>query len=195
MKPFSPNRSGGAVLSLLLFTLLACNNKGKPDIPAKDTTAATPTDSLPPQRSGVNNLLSGQPGQWHVMTDAETGWTQDALEYFVYPQRKTDPDYPFITRGDYNCDGQPDMAALVTDSSRLVRLIFIYHDNKTAWWPEDMQGAALKNMKKQDFGAMKDEEEVRVSLPCDAVEAEWYEKATQVIYWDGKTFKNVWTGD
>jgi hypothetical protein len=42
---------------------------------------------------------------------------------------------------------------------------------------------------------MKDEEEVRVSLGCDAVEAEWFEKATQVIYFNGKKFQNVWTAD
>jgi len=185
-----------------IFTLLflACNQAGKKETPV-DTTAIN-TDTIPnlsitPGAGSVNARLANEPGNWRLMTDSGSGWTKDALEYFVYPQRRADPDYPYISRGDYNCDGHSDLAALVTDGTgSQVKLLFIYgNSSRLDWWKEDMQGAALKNMKKQDFGAMRDEKEIRVSLQCDAVEAEWFEKATQVIFWNEKQYENVWTGD
>ena len=181
---------------LVLLALLSCKDKKQTTdeqmpIPKGDTL---PDLTLTPGADSINALLAKMPGGWKVVTDERSGWTADALEYFVYSHRKTAPDYPYITRGDYDCDGRPDVAALVTDTSA-TRLLFLFACGKTHWWEEDMMGAALKNMKKQDFGAMKDEEELRVSLPCDAVEAEWFEKAMQVIYFDGKKFQNVWTAD
>ena len=181
---------------LLACCLLGCKDKKRT---VETVPPAVQTDTLPdltrtPGADSINTVLSGLPGQWKLVTDERSGWTNDALEYFVYTRRKTDPDYPYISRGDYNCDGQPDVAALVADSSR-VKLAILYAGGKVEWWDEDMTGVALSNMKKQDFGAMKDEQELKVSLGCDAVEAEWFEKATQVIYFDGKKFQNVWTGD
>ncbi len=185
----------------LLILLFSCNQAEKKE-PAGRDSVQTSIDTLPdltvnPGATAVNRVLETQQGNWHLMTDPESGWTKDALEYFVYPKRKTDPDYPYISRGDYNCDGKPDIAAVVTDSStKKVKLAFIYGDNNEVdWYSEDMAGAAIQNMTKQDFGAMKDEKEIRVSLNCDAVEAEWFEKATQVIYRKGKAFDNVWTAD
>jgi len=186
------------IFAILFFS---CNQGGKKDPVVKDPSPST-VDTLAdlthnPGADSINMILAVLPGKYHLVTDAESGWTMDALEYFVYPQRKKDPDYPYIVRGDYNCDGRPDIAALVTDSSaKQVKLAFIYDgDTKINWWKEDMQGAALKNMVKQEFGAMRDEKELKVSLPCDAVEAEWFEKATQVIFWNGRKFENVWTAD
>ena len=181
---------------LLLCGLLGCKDKKRT---VETPTPVVQTDTLPdlsrtPGLDSVNSLLSKLPGGWQLVTDSGSGWTRDALEYFVYTRRKTEPDYPYISRGDYNCDGQPDVAALVADSND-IRLAFLLSGEKMEWWTEDMRGAALSNMKKQDFVAMKDERELKVSLGCDAVEAEWFEKATQVIYWDGKKFQNVWTGD
>ena len=181
------------VAALIIFS---CNDKKQT---TDDTMPAPPQDTLPnltitPGADSVNKLLAGGPGNWRVVTDERSGWTKDALEYFVYTQRKINPNYPYITRGDYNCDGKQDVAVLVTDTTQ-TKLVFLYADGKTDWWSGDMMGAALKNFQKQDFGAMKDEEEVRVSLGCDAVEAEWFEKATQVIYFNGKKFQNVWTAD
>lgn len=185
-------------LAILLFS---CNPGGQKE-PADRDSVQTSIDTLPdltvnPGATAVNQVLGTQKGSWHLMTDAESGWTKDALEYFVYSKRKTDPDYPYISRGDYNCDGKPDIAAVVTDSTgKQVRLAFIYGDNNNVdWYVEDMTGAAIQNFPKKDFGAMKDEKEIRVSLQCDAVEAEWFEKATQVIYRKGNSFENVWTAD
>jgi hypothetical protein len=108
-----------------------------------------------------------------------------------------DPDYPYIAKGDYDCDSLPDWAVLVSDEQMMTRLAIISGKTprRVEWWTEDMRGAAIRRFPRQVFGAMKDEEALQVDLPCDGVEAEWFEKATQVIYRDKNRWQQVWTAD
>ena len=188
------------LLSLLLAAmLLSCNQNSDGSTEKQDSSGVTNgVDSIAARDrvfDSVNAVLATGPGGWQLVTDDRSGLTADYIEYFVESPRKANPEYPYLARGDYNCDDRQDLAVLAVDSSDAVKLVFLYGGGGQDWWTDDMLGAALKNFPRQNFGAMKDEEELNVSLPCDAVEAEWFEKAVQVIYWDGKKFTNVWTAD
>ena len=117
----------------------------------------------------------------------------------VTPERKNDPDFPFVTRGDYDCDGKPDVAAIVTDSlHKEVRIVYILNDgNKISWWKEDVQGGAMKNLPKSEVSGFEnlDEKGKKIQMKCDGLEVAWFEKSSYVIYWDGKGFANIWTSD
>ncbi len=83
-----------------------------PPIVTKDTAQS----GIVPGSAKVNEFLKKQnEPEWHVVTDKETGWMQDAFDYFFFPDRKNDPDFPFIAKGDYDCDGKKDSAAIVTN--------------------------------------------------------------------------------
>jgi len=152
-----------------------------------------------PWIGAVNDLLKKlYSGKWHVVTDAESGWTKDVFDYFVAAERKKDADFPYLSRGDYDCDGKPDVAALVTDSTHKdFKLVFILDDwKKLVWWKEDVQGGAIKNLTKSEVVGFEDiEKEKKVQLKCDGVDITWFEKSSYVVYWNGKAFENVWTGD
>lgn len=187
-------------LFMLLIILAACRSPNQKETPAP--ARGSETDTLPnlsvnPGAFIVNRMLDSLGVAGRVTTDSISGWTKDALEYFVYPQRKEEPDYPYIIRGDFNCDEKEDIAALISDSSGNTRLAFLYRNPlRIDWWKEDVRGAALRTFSQREFGAMAaDDRELRVKLDCDAVEAVWFEKATQVIYREKNEWRRVWTAD
>lgn len=138
-------------------------------------------------------------GQWHVVTDQESGWTKDVMDYFVVNERKNDPEFPYIAKGDYDCDGIRDIAALVTDSSNSKSMIvFLLKEGKEMrWWTEDVKGGAIANLPKTEvtgFGEDIDEEK-KVKMPCDGVNVVWFESASYVVYWNGSKFDRIGTSD
>ncbi len=152
-----------------------------------------------PWTGAVNDQLKKlSAGKWRVVSDAESGWAKDVFDYFVAPERKKDPDFPYITKGDYDCDGKPDVAALVTDATHKVfKLVFILDDGKKIeLWKEDVQGAAIKNLTKSEVTGFEElEKEKKVQLKCDGVDVAWFETSSYVVYWNGRKFENIWTGD
>ncbi|MEI2737462.1 MAG: hypothetical protein V9F01_01605 [Chitinophagaceae bacterium] len=72
-----------------------------------------------PDEAAVNEALKAVYGNdWHVLNDQEAKWMKDAFDYFIVPKRKEEPNYPYITKGDFNGDSKPDMAAVVTDANK-----------------------------------------------------------------------------
>jgi len=197
----------------IIFTaailLTACGQNSSEKKKDSDTTRTVTDTTIPPVVPGHAGIVPGAAkvnaklteafgGKWHVITDKESGWMPDVFDYFVVPERKKDPDFPYIAHGDYDCDGKTDVAALVTDSlHKENKIVYILNEGKTfSWWKEDVLGAAIKNLPKSEVVGFEDaQKEKKVQMKCDGVEVAWFETSSYVIYRKGSGFDNVWTGD
>ncbi|MDZ4795180.1 MAG: hypothetical protein SGI83_12945 [Bacteroidota bacterium] len=205
-------------MRLLVFlaatTLLSCGQSsapGKKEKGPEDNVKST-TDTVKtalsqtadssyatPDEGTANTALqaSSQGNKWHVLNDKEAKWMKDAFDYFIVPKRKTAPNYPYITKGDFNADGNPDMAAVVTDSLKAnYRIAIILGPGNVKLWEEDiMIDAALSTVPPSTIEGMDGEKTKKIKLKGDGINIEYFEKASFVLYWDKSSFKRIQTGD
>ncbi len=187
--------------------LLACNakkesgektNSGTTQTVVQDTLASTvpvaPVFTPSEAETEINSRLTAIPGsRWVVVNDTMAHWPAGEFEYFIAPKRKEHPDYPYITNGDFNGDGLIDQAALVKITGSEVYLIAILLKNgPVLFWSEDIDLCALSTYPK---GPLEGMEGGKKNLTGDGINVEFYERATFVLYWNGKTFKRSYTGD
>ncbi len=196
------------------ISLLSCgqSSTAKKEDSAKQDTAKTAIDTTTatsvvkteeasyttPDEATVNGLLNAKFGtQWHVLNDKEAKWMKDAFDYFIVPKRKESPNYPYITKGDFNADGKNDMAAVVTDSIKnSYKIAIILGPDNIKLWEEDiMIDAALSTTPKSVIEGMEGEKIKKVKLKADGINVEYFEKASFVLYWSGTDFKRIQTGD
>lgn len=197
---------------LLLSFLISCgqkNAKVKDQLPPADTvitkpdntSVKPPTDSLPPvtgMENSINTLIKKKYGeQWIVVNDVTANWPKDVFDYFIKSKRKTEPDYPYIAKGDFNGDGKEDIAALINKTGSKeyqVAIILDYNSPAPAFhlWKEDIDLTAVSLYPKGELGGINGE---KVKMKGDGVGIEYYETSSFVLYWTGSGFKRVWTGD
>lgn len=203
-------------ISLFAF-LVSCNSNSKPganndpgSINDKDSNTVsankTKTEStiIPgsPLAEKINTILGSmnESAAWHVLNDKEARWISGQFEYFIAPKRKDHPDYPYIASGDFDGDKRPDLAAVVTDSTRVNYQLVIISDldsgKKIKYWKEDiMEDAAISTAPKGYIEGTLNEKVKKVKLESEAIHVEYFEKASFIIYWDGKSFKRIQQGD
>jgi hypothetical protein len=142
----------------------------------------------------VNTILQTKfSNQWRVINDSISNWPKDVFDYFIAGKRKENPDYPYIAKGDYNVDGKADYAALVVnDRSDKYRIAILLDTTKVIIWEDDVQGAAISTNPKEDIGSMDGKV---AKLKGEAINVEFFEKSSWVLYWNGSSFKKIWTGD
>ncbi len=199
---------------LFLLLLAACGTKKDP---GKEN--ATPGDSITTTSdtvTTVNNLANGNVlvpsamaneingllkekfgGSLVVVNDSMAKWPKDEFDYFIASKRKEQPDYPYISKGDFNGDGQQDAAALVKDTGKekyQVAVIFgaPLDPNRIMFWTEDIDICALSTYPK---GPLEGMDTGKVNMKGDGIGIEYYEKSSFVLYWNGSAFKRAWTGD
>ena len=201
-------------MRILLFMatvlLLSCgqNNNEKKETVKTDTLIKTvdtathqarmPVGYTAPGEAAVNAALAAKFGkQWHVLNDQEAHWMKDAFDYFIVPKRKTEPNYPYITKGDFNADGKPDMAAVVSNNTKSkYRIAILVDTSKILFWDEDiMDDAAISTIPRSDIDGMDGEKTKKVKMKGDGINVEYFEKAAFVLYWDRSAFKRIQTAD
>ena len=202
------------LIFITVISLLSCgqNSSAKKEEPTKEDTSKKTIDTakttpvvkveeapyIIPDEGIVNDALSVKFGtKWHVISDKEAKWMKDAFEYFIVPKRKESPNYPYITKGDFNGDGKADMAAVVTDSTKSsYQVAIILGPDNIKLWEEDIAvNAALSTIPKSTVEGMDGEKTKKVKLKGDGVNVEYFEQAAFVLYWDGKNFKRLQTAD
>lgn len=162
--------------------------------------AETPSYSTPDE-GALNDALSAKYGtKWHVVNDKEAKWIKDAFDYFIIPKRKELPNYPYITKGDFNADSKTDMAAIVTDSTKSsYQIAIILGPDNIKFWDEDIAvDAALTTTSKSEVVTMKGEntEKVKkIKMKSDGINVEYFEQSSFVLYWDKASFKRIQIGD
>lgn len=192
----------------LLFLISCKNNKsGEPENAPIDTiirridTSFSERPQLPVNSgdiSLVNQLLQEKfGGTLAVLTDESAGWSKDDFDYFIAARRKENPDYPYLTRGDFNGDNQTDVAALVKTKGKAEYQLAIFSgqpldQHRISFWKEDIEMCAISTYPKGKLAGM---DQTPFDLKGDAISVEYFERATFVIYWDGKAFKRTYTGD
>ena len=203
------------LIFIATVSLLSCGQKsttkGKEDASITDTTKTT-ADTLKtphvvktdtpsynaPLEKPLNEALQKVYGNdWHILNDQEAKWMKDAFDYFIVPKRKDNPNYPYITRGDFNGDDKPDIAAVVTDTlkNNCRIAIFLGQDNIKLWEEDIMIDAALSTIPKSTIEGMEGEKTKKIKLKGDGINVEYFEKASFVLYWDKSSFKRIQTGD
>lgn len=196
------------------FLILSCNS-GKSDKktdkpPDTSIRTATTTVTKPaikkdstvfytaPGEQSVNKALEKKYGtKWQVLNDARASWMKDAFEYFIVPKRKEFPDYPYITRGDFNGDGKQDTAAVITDSLKTkYQIAVISAGGKITLWDEDiMADAALSTAPKSVIEIPYGETTRKFKLKAESINVEYYERASFILYWEKSSLKRIQTGD
>jgi hypothetical protein len=189
------------------FTLASCsgNNPAKEitsneSVPGKKPAVSQPADKE--KRSGdeayINTLLEKKQKEgWHVLNDKEAGWMKGVFDYFIVPKRKELPDYPYITKGDFNADGRSDLAAVVTNAKKNAYQVAIITDTSAIdFWTEDiLEDAALSMTPRSTIEGAEGERAKKIKLKGDGINVEYFEKASFVIYWTGSGYKKIQTGD
>lgn len=151
-----------------------------------------------PDEAAVNEALKAVYGNdWHVLNDQEAKWMKDAFDYFIVPKRKEEPNYPYIAKGDFNGDGRPDTAAVVTDPiKRNFRIAILLGPGNIKLWEEDiMIDAAISSIPKSTVQGSENERPKKIKMKGDGINVEYFEKASFVLYWDKSAFKRIQTGD
>ncbi len=195
----------------IIILLLSCNGKSSSEdvkeedtaikeLLTNDTVSIAPTGTKQNQtalETEINKILQEKfQGKWKVLNDSTANWMKDEFDYFIAPKRKYDPDYPYICKGDYNADGKPDYAAIITDANKTSYQIAIFPaDGEIILWKEDVEGSAIENLSKTEVLGFEGEKEKKVTLKSDGINVVFFEKSSYVIYWNGASFKNIWTGD
>lgn len=196
---------------LFLLLLFACGqNKSGEKNNTTDSPASVTTDStaqlidqpalpvITEAAKEISGLLTEKFGDsFEIVTDSIARWPQDVFDYFIAPKRKTEPDYPYITKGDFNGDGQQDAAALVRLNNKAeYQLAILFGSpldkNRIQFWKEDIDICAVSLYPKGDLQGI---DKPKVKMKGDGINVEYYESAAFVIYWDGKTFKRAYTAD
>jgi hypothetical protein len=195
---------------LILLFLASCanhDNVSKKD-PADTTGTGKIADSLPPAltdsilptstlQQQVSSILNAHMNEWVLASDSNTSWQKDEFDYFVVPKRKTDPDYPYLAKGDYDADGKVDVAALVKKRSGPQFELLIISDYQSAaphfsTYKEDIDLCAITTYPRETLTGINGE---KVKMKGDGIGVEYFEKSSFVVYWNGKGYKRVWTGD
>jgi hypothetical protein len=197
--------------ALLLLSCGQNSDKGKDNgLKSNTTNASTDTAKqniiekehssthISPLETTLNESLEKVYGKdWHILNDQEAKWMKDAFDYFIVPKRKDNPNYPYITRGDFNGDNKPDIAAVVTDTiiKNFRIAIFLGQDNIKLWEEDVMFDAALSTVPKSTIEGMDGDKTKKIKLNSDGINVEYFEKASFVIYWDNSSFKRIQTSD
>ncbi len=161
-------------------------------------TKDKPITYTAPDEEHVNEILKAKYGtEWHVLNDKDASWMKDAFDYFIVPKRKDNPNYPYITRGDYNGDGKADIAALVTnDKKNTYQIAIILGADNILFWKEDiLEDAAISTVTKSEIEGMEQEKTKKVKLKGDGITIDYFERGSFVVYWDKTSFKRIQTGD
>jgi hypothetical protein len=195
------------VVSLLLFSCAQNPSNEKTEAlndttgRRGDTTAKPPETTVvytSPDEATVNAALGKEySNQWHVLNDKTASWMKDVFDYFIVPRRKTEPNYPYIAKGDFNGDGRRDIAAVVTDSTKIqYRVAILLDTNKAIFWDEDiLEDAAISTVPRADIDGMDGERTKKVKMKGDGINVEYFERGAFVLYWDKTGFKRIQTGD
>lgn len=192
-----------------LIILISCNSRKSGQVTVSkdspDTRIDTPPPATPPihpivskETEQVNQLLAEQSGgTLAVLTDESAAWKKEDFDYFIAPKRKDNPDYPYLTKGDFNGDGQADMAALVKTKGKAEYQLAILlgqplSQDRIIYWKNDIEVCAISTYPKGELAGL---DQPSFKLKSDAINVEYFERATLVIYWDGKAFRKTHTGD
>jgi hypothetical protein len=192
------------------FILLSCgqNSSNENKEKAKNDTVKVSADTakaivketahISPGEGIVNEAMKAKYGnKWHVLNDKEAKWMKDAFDYFIVPKRKEDPDYPYITKGDFNGDGRTDTAAVVTDDHKEnFRIAILVGPGQIELWEEDILiNAALTTVPKGMIEGGDIDHPKKIKMKGDGINVEYFEQASFVIYWNGNSFKKIQAGD
>ena len=165
-------------------------------LPDSVNTSAQLTDELI-----VNDLLKTKLGnKWRVLTDKDVKDKSGDYDNRVKQERKANPNYPFIVKGDFNGDNKADYAALVTNDEQewerlLTRVYVIPGGDKPVTFEEStMPVTTLQLVKKSATieGFMNDKDK-KIVLSNEGLEVMTGESGGYYLYWDGKTFKILYT--
>ena len=195
---------------LILITipvLLSCghNSADKESIPGTAAIIVTvPKDSVAktghpfykaPDEAAVNGSLAKKFGdKWHVLNDREGKWIKDAFTTFIVPKRKENPNYPYITQGDFNDDGITDTAAVITDKNKKeFRVAILLSNEEAQLWKENVLiNAALSTATKgsaAEVGTL--DQPKKIKMLTDGINVEYFNQSSFVVYKSGRGFRRI----
>ena len=145
----------------------------------------------------IDRLLATQYGnRYLVLTDSNNDFEKYEMDQFIKPERKNNEYYPYVVNGDFNGDGFMDNAALVQDRRERgyfsSRLAIIWGDDNSMEINDEGCSAIYLSKGGRTIQGM---DEAPTYIKNDAIGVVCFEKSSWILYWDGTTFKKVWTGD
>jgi hypothetical protein len=146
-----------------------------------------------PDEATINSLLKTKfADKWHVLTDKEAGWDKNIYDNNIAEKKKKNPDFPYITKGDFDGDGKVDYAAMVTNYGHTENKIAIITgpDNIVIWGEDYVGNGTLETFHKADLkGLDNDGNEKQVKMKGDGIRVIVFDVAGYTIYWNGSAFK------
>jgi hypothetical protein len=192
-----------SILIGIIF-LASCQNKGKDQkifAPNADTAIKSKplVDSLKPNAvidSAMEIMANNIPPGWDIVNDSIAKWAPDQFSYFIQPRRKKEPGYPYFIKANLDGNGETDLAALIHHRDKhefAIAILRNYNTHPTLnWWKTDIDLCAVSVYPKGKLDGMEGE---HIDMKSDGIGIEYFETSSFVLYWNGKEFKRVWTGD
>ena len=149
----------------------------------------------------VNDLLKTNVGnKWRVLTDKDVKDRSSYYDEMVQKERKTNPNFPFIVKADFDGDNKMDYAALVTNDEQewerlLTRVYVIPAEGKAVTFEEStMPITTLRVVKKSAvIDGHMDDKDKKLVLKTDGLEVITGEAGGYYLYWDGRNIKMLYT--
>ncbi|MFZ1561626.1 MAG: zinc-ribbon domain-containing protein [Saprospiraceae bacterium] len=143
----------------------------------------------------INTILAEKYGtKYRVTTDNDRKWEKYAFENFVTPERKKFEYYPYIVKGDFNGDGNLDLAAeVINTENNYGRLAIIWGKSNAIKFYDGQLCSAISFIPNNEWKSHW--ESGSVQLQGDAILVTCFEKSAWILYWDGNSFQQYWMSD
>lgn len=138
----------------------------------------------------INDILAKEFGYMYtILTDGDRNYDKYDIEEYIVPNRKNNEYFPYLINGDFNGDGALDYAAQVHDNNVGGERLAIIWGNGNSIEISD-EGCSAISLQKGNCDVGYDPS---VHLKYDAIQVTCFGKGSWVLYWDGSSFKKIWT--
>ena len=154
-----------------------------------------------PDEAAVNDLLKKMLGdKWRVLTDKDVKDKSDYYDETVLQGRKSNPNFPFIVKADFNGDNKTDYAVLATNDEqeyqRLLTKVYVIMEgsNPVTFEESTMPTTTLSIVKKSaTVEGFMDDKDKKIVMKTEGLEVMTGESGGYYLYWDGKSLKMLYT--
>jgi hypothetical protein len=116
------------------------------------------------------------------------------LNTYVRPNRKTNPNYGLIIKGDFDGNGTTDYAAKVVDKEGKPKLIVIYYDETSDFFDCDGDQIIFLEKRRILVGRLGEVKGKKILMRGEGIQENNPESkyGGTIVFWDGNKLQSVW---
>jgi len=112
---------------------------------------------------------------------------------FIKEHKIKNPDFPFYAFGDFDNDGNQDMALKIIRNGISKIIFYNPYKDKIYWWKDKTDGAVIESITPSEVDSYDGEKSIIIQ--SDGLEVTYLEVSAYYIYWNGDEFSQIWISD